>query len=435
MNFFDVTLAPPRADHILIAKYIVIVLSLMFVPYISTLFGSTLLSLIYSFRGKNENNPMFSRLSQDIADTLMGGWGMAIVMGMLPIFTLAACFAQMLYGAEVAIVQYMAVTLVAVVVSIVLAMWFKKSFNSREAHFTRHLGLGLLAIGAFHFAFFAFVSSVTVLTFPEKWPLITSAIPLTFDWNMVARLAHFITLTLAITGAAMIFYFFNWMGGKEGVEGEYRDYIRKLGGGLTLAFTVLQTLFFVWYVATLPEMAKSQDIYTLSVVSLAILWGITVMAYFLLANSELKYGTVIFSLVMVFLLIVLVNEHIARESSLSYQNYTLQKLSTELEEKIALDRAQRGGAVASIETGSEIYNAKCIACHRFDVKVVGPPYMSVLPKYKDDLASLKAFVLNPVKKNPEYPAMPNQGLKPHEAESVAMYLLQKYAEMSAEPAQ
>ncbi|MCB0311997.1 MAG: hypothetical protein KDH84_01825, partial [Calditrichaeota bacterium] len=90
MNFFDVTLAPPRADHILIAKYIVIVLSLMFVPYISTLFGSTLLSLIYSFRGKNENNPMFSRLSQDIADTLMGGWGMAIVMGMLPIFTLAA---------------------------------------------------------------------------------------------------------------------------------------------------------------------------------------------------------------------------------------------------------------------------------------------------------------------------------------------------------
>jgi len=40
------------------------------------------------------------------------------------------------------------------------------------------------------------------------------------------------------------------------------------------------------------------------------------------------------------------------------------------------------------------------------------------------------FVMNPVKKNPEYPSMPNQGLKPNEAKAVAEYILKVYSENS-----
>ncbi len=96
--------------------------------------------------------------------------------------------------------------------------------------------------------------------------------------------------------------------------------------------------------------------------------------------------------------------------------------------EIEQSRTERGGAVASIQIGQEIYNTKCVACHRFDSRVVGPPYNSVLPKYEGKLDELKKFILNPVKVNPDYIAMPNQGLKPHEAESVAMFLMKEYEE-------
>ena len=77
-------------------------------------------------------------------------------------------------------------------------------------------------------------------------------------------------------------------------------------------------------------------------------------------------------------------------------------------------------------SGADIYNGRCIACHRFDIKVVGPPYNQTLPKYEGKKEELIKFIMNPVKKNPDYPAMPNQGLKPKEAEAVADFLFNTY---------
>jgi cytochrome c len=76
-------------------------------------------------------------------------------------------------------------------------------------------------------------------------------------------------------------------------------------------------------------------------------------------------------------------------------------------------------------TGEDIYNARCSACHLFDQKKVGPPYQTVIPKYQGKKAQLISFILNPQKINPAYPSMPNQGLKPAEADSIATFLMHK----------
>jgi len=105
----------------------------------------------------------------------------------------------------------------------------------------------------------------------------------------------------------------------------------------------------------------------------------------------------------------------------------------DIRQKIQTERGERSGAeIASVELGEQIYNTKCVACHQFDQRVVGPPYNEVMPKYQGDVEKLKAFILNPVKVNPDYIAMPNQGLKPYEAESAAMFLLKKYDEVTNE---
>jgi cytochrome c551/c552 len=83
------------------------------------------------------------------------------------------------------------------------------------------------------------------------------------------------------------------------------------------------------------------------------------------------------------------------------------------------------GSITEI-SGEDIYKVRCESCHRFDQKLVGPPHFDVLPKYVGKEAQLIAFIRNPSKVDPAYPQMPNPGLKPKEAEAVAIYLLKTY---------
>jgi cytochrome c len=109
-------------------------------------------------------------------------------------------------------------------------------------------------------------------------------------------------------------------------------------------------------------------------------------------------------------------------------------LSIAAERELEALRLELGIAAAAM-SGEDIYNAKCSACHLFDQKKVGPPYSAVLPKYAGKKDELIKFVLNPVKVDPAYPPMPNQGLKPAEGDSIATYLLNKYGGAAPQAAQ
>ena len=87
----------------------------------------------------------------------------------------------------------------------------------------------------------------------------------------------------------------------------------------------------------------------------------------------------------------------------------------------------KGEGKTTTLSGKDIYDIHCASCHRFDKKLVGPAHFDVLPKYVGKEAQLVAFIRNPVKVNPEYPPMPNPGLKPQEADAVAKYMLEEYA--------
>ena len=428
MNLFDSLLSVPRADHLQIAKYIVIVMSLLFIPYISILFGTTLFSLGFSVRGKFEENSLFTKFSKDLVDKLFGNWATALVMGVFPVVTMLISFSQMLYGTTANVSQYFLVLLINVAVAVLITFLYRKSFVNREKSFLVHVLLGLAALGGLKATFFIFSSTLSLVLFPERWSLIQSVVPLTFDWIVVARFSHFMMAALAMTGAAILFFFFNWMGGKKDMTTEYSDYVRKFGGGIALGMSIVSTIFLLWYFITLPVMAKSYGVFISGMIGVIVLLIVCYYAYALLRDAQVKHGKSVFGFFMLFFLIVLINDNIARENSLHYQNYALNILHLEKMQQIENDRAERGGAEASIELGQQIYNSKCVACHQFEQRVVGPPYNSVLPKYEGDMEKLKQFILNPVKVNADYIAMPNQGLKPHEAESAAMFLMKEYEE-------
>jgi len=80
-------------------------------------------------------------------------------------------------------------------------------------------------------------------------------------------------------------------------------------------------------------------------------------------------------------------------------------------------------ALPAVERGKAVFETVCSACHRFETRLVGPPFNEVVPKYKGNVERLKDFVRNPAKTNPGYPSMPKLGLKEEEIDAVARYLL------------
>ena len=92
--------------------------------------------------------------------------------------------------------------------------------------------------------------------------------------------------------------------------------------------------------------------------------------------------------------------------------------------KLAAEREERSAAASKIDA-APLFDKICAACHRFDQKVVGPPLNSVLTNYAGKPDVLKAYLLNPAKKNPEFPPMPNPGLTNAQAKAMAEYLLQR----------
>jgi cytochrome c551/c552 len=147
------------------------------------------------------------------------------------------------------------------------------------------------------------------------------------------------------------------------------------------------------------------------------------MFYIMYKESKTNLGgsTVLVFLILVSLLIY--KDQLAFDTATDLQIMQLNKEYELFAEKI---KEEAGIEQVVTISGEEIYNAKCIACHKFDVKLVGPPYNDVLPKYDGKRDELVEFILNPTKVNPEYTAMPNQGLRPKEAEAIADYIISIY---------
>jgi hypothetical protein len=338
MDFLIGWISPPRADHVLIAKYIIVIISIIFIAYIGVLFGTTLFSLGFSARGKSENNPLFSRFSRDLVDTLYGNVGAVIILGVLPVITLAISFAHLLYGTPIKLGQYFSFLLIFTVFGLIAATLYKNSFKKRDSATLLHYGLGAVTLILLAHVLFSFASTMSIILFPEEWPLNQEVIPVLFDWNVIARVSFLSTSSLALTAGAIIFFFFNWMGGKENLDKDYAEYVRKFGSGVALGFAIVQGPFFLWALGTLPYSAKSYSLYWSALGALFLLFIISYLLYASLRDASVRYGSWVFILFIVSLVVLFLKDTIARENALIYQNYALEKINQDIHNEIEMQR-------------------------------------------------------------------------------------------------
>jgi cytochrome c len=239
----------------------------------------------------------------------------------------------------------------------------------------------------------------------------------------LARFIPFLLTAGAFTGATILFSFFYWEGGIKGIDDEYRNFVRKFAKNLTTVTSIFIPVFLFINVGSLPENTLTGGVFAFVIIALLLLFLAYHYLYAMYKNLDAKYSVHLFVSVLLVICAVIISDQTAIGEANAKQSLVLSQNFEDVMQKI------NEANTPPVISGEGIYNNICSACHSFDHKVVGPPYIQTLPKYKGDVSKLVTFILNPTQNNPGYPPMPNPGLNQAQAQAVATFILkevQKY---------
>jgi cytochrome c len=321
----------------------------------------------------------------------------------------------------------MVYTTLLVALGISMVYFYQSTFQMAEINPFLQIGGGLSGLGVLMLAYFIFSVNSALILDPGRWATVTNPTQFLFSWNVITRFLHFLAAAFAVSGVAIVFFVFNWKETRVERDPEYSKYLRNLGGGIGLGFTLVQPLLILWNLVTIPHQALNTAVFAYTIISLFILMLIAVLLYRLLKESRVKLSSNAFALFIITLILMIVSDHVARERAIENHSAVLTTRSDEITTKIEEEReiARSAAIEPDLAVGKSVYDKQCTACHQFNQVIVGPPYNAVLPKYQDNREELVEFIRNPYKIDENYPAMPKLGLSEKEIKSVVAYLFQE----------
>lgn len=442
MNFLDNLVIPPSAEHAALLNVLQILTLLIFLPFSGMILGGTVISLYYNRKAIKEGNSLYTRFAKDIMDKLFAKRSAGIAFIALPVATSAMIYAQFLSGAKIITVNFLVFSFLYYLAAVVFIYKYKNSFleyvpknrillyfrltremkipEGEENSFRPSLTLyAYLGVASMLVGLFLFVCGATVVSDPSRWN-VTGILSSVFSLPVWLNFIYLILASLAVTGGAILYLFFDWQGGIKGMDEEYSKLVKSAVVPVSMISSVLQPLFLFGGVILMPSSAMSSSVYVYIVFAFISILIVTNLLYGILKNSEMRFAGAVFFIMFLTFTFTIVKDQLVFGNSVKEHMFTVYKKAGELEkQKEALVISNTG------VNAEQIFNQKCIACHKFDTKLVGPPYRESIPKYNGDVKKLAEYIYNPTKINPEYPAMPNQGLKKKEAEAMAQWLIEQ----------
>ncbi len=432
MDFFHELFLLPNAHHLHLIKILLMIVYFVHVPYISLVIGSTLYSLIFLLMG-GESDGRYRLFARHITEELLWGRWAGVILGVLPLLVKILIEGQIFYDAPIPIVPFLSYMTIFAVVGLSLVYAYKAAFRWREVNPLLHLLLGAGGLGLLTIAYLLFAGCTTLELDPGRWFLVKHPSQLFFSWNVVARFVQFFTAALAFSAAAIYFFFFHWQVGRKDMDESYRKLVRGFSLTLAFLFTLIQPVFLLWNLVTLPGISMSLAVFVLAALVIGVLALICLKLWDMLQQPASRHGIVLFALYGVAFVLVVVTDHYARENAIENHTALLTTRAEEILHRLEAEReAMRASSIkVDLELGKQVFDNQCSTCHRFDKQLVGPAYNSVLPKYLEQKEKLIQFIRKPQKINPNLPPMPQLGLKESEIRSVAEFLIQTYQQQHA----
>jgi cytochrome c551/c552 len=398
----------PAVQHQEILPFLIVFMLWLHLPFAGMALISSLLSLL------------FVRRDPDIARTF--GLLIPIRIGtfltfvLLPLLSLVVLFGQYLFHQPIPVSAYLLRIVPFLLIGFFLLGVYQRSLQPLA-------GLcGALCAGT---GTFFLINTLDLVAYPQKWEFITSLLPFVFSITGVIHFKIFLAASTMLTGAAALFFLFRWPERRLPEDSPLRGKIRSWSLGLLMAGSLALPLLMVWDLYTMSDTSLSAKVFAISFIQLLLLLFLAAWGLSMLRHACHRHAVACFVTALVVLGLFIYRQEqfqsLANRETLIVLAQDSAKALDELQSKREALYAKAGAV--DVKLGEKIYNERCSACHRFDQKIVGPPYNNVLPKYKGDPEKLAAFIRNPVKVDPGYPPMPNQGLNETEVKSVAAFLL------------
>lgn len=431
MHFLDSFIISPSANQLHLSSYIVLISLLIQLPFFSLLLGFSLFSVLFNLIGKRDQNPTLLRFSGLLSNAFLFNKYALILFGFIPVLSLYLSLSQFLFESHVNVSYFFAFLMPSLIISLVLVYIYHRLSKSNGANSTTPVLLGISSVAFLLLTSFLLISIIAFVINFERRFFNQNISQLLLSWNGVTRYLVFLSLTVAISGAGALLFFFDRLGGIRELDEDLRTLTREFGAGTIYAAIILTPVFTVLNFITLPDIAIS-----VPVILLTLLFFLTLLsAFFIFQRAKEDYRALFTPVLFVALTasysIATVNDVLSIENST--KEHVKYLISEAEKSRPVLTEAEKTSSenIAELEKKGElIFKNRCSACHKFDERLVGPPFLQVLPKYRDNKDKLISFILNPTKKNPGYPQMPNLGLVRKEVEAVTQYVLKRLDEES-----
>jgi len=440
MDFLKQIALPQSEAQIGVLYFVLNVIDFLLLPFISYVFGALVLSLYHNRKGRLHNDPLAQRFAKEMVDHILPNKSILLLFGVVPFMAMTFAYAQLLQDTAALSVSILGWGLLLLAAASAFASSYKYSLtftdmlesvqgkgNEKVEEYkaqmleTRRTS-GKYALLFLSAAVYCMVAGRSLSVHPNDWDSVSNAVQLLFSLDVLSKLLQFIVLSFAMAAVGMLFFTFSWQGGTKDLTPEYSEYVRSATLPIGLVSLLALPLFVVLSVVLLPVVSLTATVFFFAFLVIFFVFLASHSVYGMIKEFKASYAAKAFYLftLAVFALVLHGTSALAGATKTS---------SAVLAHRYVLHHEELLAAMGinlTVLTGEEIFTAKCSACHEFGVKKVGPAYKDVLPKYESDRTRLVTFVLNPMKVDPAFPPMPNQGLKPAEADSIAAYIMTMY---------
>ncbi len=409
---------PQSAEHIDLLHYMLVISLFIFTSFCSIILWGTILSIHSKLKSNKNLESKHNKFAKDVIQIVLVNKHIGLMFCILPLITIILIFAQLFQSASIPDLEYLAGSLVLLTISLLFIYSYKNSFHD---YTNLSIASGLLGVVFMFFTLWVFNATLTLALF-NNTKNVLGLTEVLFSFNVLIRFLLFILISGAITGSIIMLGMFYLSKSKVEDDEEYAKLIKSLSLRITFTATLLIPICLLIYILVLPTESLSASIFVYVVISLILIFLVYHLLYLLYKKFDKTIVAVLVLTVFGFVMTFTIGDQIAISNSTRVQSAVLiAGYDTYLSEL-------KGTENVVELNGENIYKVSCAGCHTFNTKLVGPPHNEVVPKYFGKENQLIAYLRNPVRINPEYPAMPNPGLKPNEAKAVAEYVLAKVKE-------
>jgi cytochrome c len=412
-------------DTFLLLRYLLMSALLLFLPFLGIVIAGSAASLFLNFFGRENRDERSLRLSREwIEAVTVNRWGL-LLLGFLPYPAIVYGCLRLLGGnTSLPAIAWLA-PFGALLGGCLLLSRYRSAIRRSPDLSAAPFGAGTAGLLAMISAAFLSFLLLGTLINPAKLPLVRSNLVFLLSWHSLVEFLLFLALSFGLAGGIVLRFLGRSKAGEAGGGPDYEARVRTAGTSFGTAGALAAPALVVLYLVTLPVTGFSTVVFFMAAAVPVLALAVFALLHLLPGKEESTPGDRVTSLFILMFLAVILCDQTAVANVFQGLSPPSAPLAAEAVSREGEAAKPEAAGAAVVEKGKKVFDAVCSACHRFDVKVVGPPFNDVVPKYEGNVEKLKAFIRNPVKVDPALPAMPKPAIKEDEVDAVARYLLSK----------